>query len=117
MESKTLNVSIEEIEAALHQLFDTLRKNGVTSLTVGHDLYGTISPEDSFDPSKSTVAKIGFGDLFDDAERVKQILSDNTGIAGMDFFNIAGLLNFLGVRFPSMYDERLIEMDAGSGGQ
>jgi hypothetical protein len=98
---ETITITVKQIREALSLLLETCEDRGLTKLTVSHQLYWCVDPTEAFE-MKSPYPGLGVGDLFDDAEVLKNIQSLRPGLAGLHFTNIASLLNYIGNSYPSL---------------
>jgi hypothetical protein len=101
-------ISVDDICHALERLFKVCKDRGLHSIEVCHQTYWTVDPDDAFN-SKLNNPTLGLGDIYDDAEFIKDFQGSDDGLAGLHFINIASLLNYMGSRYPSLSDELLLE--------
>lgn len=99
--SESITITLKQILDALSILVETCEIRGLTKLTVPHHLYWCVDRKEAFE-LKTPAPEQGVGDLYDDAEIVKNMESLRPGLAGLHFTNIASLLNYIGESYPSL---------------
>lgn len=94
-------IEIKQILKAITTLLATCNERGLSDLKIPHHMYWCVDPDEAF-KLESPQPELGVGDLFDDAEFVKNIEKLKPGLAGLHLTNIASLLNYIGSRYPSL---------------
>jgi hypothetical protein len=102
---ETITISLREILAAIQMIVERAAANGLTEVTLGHDWYWCLDPDEAFDMVQPPPELI-VGDLFDDAEIVARIENRKDGLIGLHLSQIASLLDYIGSEYPSLDTHR-----------
>ncbi len=96
-----ITVSLEQILTAIKLIFARAQVNGLSEVSLGHDWYWHLDPDKAFELSEPP-PEMTIGDLYDDAEVVRDIDDIQDGLIGLHLMHIASLLDFIGSEYPSL---------------
>jgi hypothetical protein len=100
-EKMEITVTLQQVLEAIQMIFSRAEANGLRAVTVSHDWYWHINPDKAFDLSEPP-PELFVGDLYDDAEVVRDIERIKDGLIGLHLTHIASLLDYIGSEYPSL---------------
>ena len=106
--TKTTTKKDEKITISLHQVMEAVKlllahaeANGLREVTLGHDWYWRLPSDDAFDMVQPCPDAL-VGDLYDDAEIVRDITLLKDSWFGLYLSNVAVILDYIGSEYPSL---------------
>jgi hypothetical protein len=102
---ETITISLQQIMKAVSMLLEQAEANGLREVTVGHDWYWHLDPDEAFDLSEPAPEPM-VGDLYDDAEIIRDIVHLKDSWFGLYLNNIASILDYIGSEYPSLDTHR-----------